>query len=111
MLRFECPYCDKDIELMGTKDIKLLHNLGPNAINARRKEGRFPEPVIDIVNRLLWTRVAVDEAMAKEAETKTVNFAHGLGQSLEALPREERERVIQILLEQVKEVQDGDGGG
>jgi hypothetical protein len=100
-VHIKCPHCGEDIELIGSVAIKQEFGLGPNAIEARRREGNFPEPVLDLTNRLLWLRQDVEEAMAKETETKIVEFVHELERSLSTLPKEEQDKAREMLTKQL----------
>lgn len=104
-MKIKCPHCGKDVDLIGTVGIKQEFGLGPNAIETRREDNRFPAPVLDLGNRLLWFRSEVEAAMADEAEAKIVKFVQELEQSLESLPESEREKARRILARQL------DGGG
>src|SRR5207244_1490487 len=97
----KCPHCGEDIELIGSVAIKREFGLGPNAIEARRRDGGFPEPVLDLTNRLLWLRQDVEEGMARETETKIVEFVHELERSLATLPKEEQEKAREMLTKQL----------
>lgn len=96
-----CPHCGEDIQLIGSVAIRREFGLGPNAIDARRKAGTFPEPVLDLTNRLLWLRRDVEDAMAKETETKILEFVSELEHSLEQLPEGEREKARELLAKQL----------
>jgi hypothetical protein len=100
-MNIKCPHCGEDIQLIGSVGIKKEFGLGPNAIDARRKDGSFPEPVLDLTNRLLWLRQDVEEAMAKETETKIVEFVQELERSLATLPDEEREKALKMLAKEI----------
>jgi hypothetical protein len=100
-VHIKCPHCGEDIELIGSVAIKQEFGLGPNAIEARRREGNFPEPVLDLTNRLLWLRQDVEEAMAKETETKIVEFVQELERSLSTLPKEEQDKAREMLTKQL----------
>jgi predicted DNA-binding transcriptional regulator AlpA len=49
-----CPNCGKPITLIGTKVIASEYGIGPNTLNAAQKKGEFPDPVLNLGNRLLW---------------------------------------------------------
>jgi len=100
-MQITCPNCGEDIELIGSVAIKKEFGLGPNAIEARRKEGNFPEPVLDLTNRLLWLRQDVANAMAKETEHKIMEFVSELERSLGKLPEGEREKAKELLAKQL----------
>jgi hypothetical protein len=95
-MQITCPNCGEDIELIGSVAIKSEFGLGPNAIDARRKAGGFPEPVLDLTNRLLWLRRDVEEAMAKETEDKILDFVQELERSLATLPEGERQKAREM---------------
>ena len=101
-MHISCPHCGTDIELIGSVAIKNEFRLGPNAIEARRRDGGFPEPVLDLTNRLLWLRQDVEEAMARETEAEIVKFVHELERSLETLPEEKREKARQMLAKELE---------
>jgi hypothetical protein len=105
-MEFKCPNCGEDIQLIGSVAIKAEFGLGPNAIETRRARGEFPEPVLDLTNRLLWIRKEVEAAMARETEAKIVDFVHQIERSLSSLPEEEQEKARQIL---AKELDAGTG--
>jgi predicted DNA-binding transcriptional regulator AlpA len=105
-MEFNCPNCGEDIQLIGTAVIKREFGLGPSAIDTRRARGEFPEPVLDLTNRLLWIRKEVEAAMARETEAKIVDFVHQIEHSLSSLPEDEQEKVRQIL---AKELDGGTG--
>lgn len=100
-MELKCPHCGKDIQLIGSVGIKDEFGLGPNAIESRRKSGDFPEPVLDLTNRLLWFRQEVEAAMAREAESKIVDFVQQLERSLASLPEDERERAREMLAKEL----------
>jgi hypothetical protein len=100
-MQITCPNCGEDIELIGSVAIKKEFGLGPNAIEARRKEGSFPEPVLDLTNRLLWLRQDVEDAMAKETERHIIQFVSKLERDLGKLPEGEREKARELLAKQL----------
>ena len=100
-MHIECPHCGKDIQLIGTVGIKQEFGLGPNAIETRRQDGRFPDPVLDLGNRLLFIRSAVEDAIALEQESKIVELVQGIESSLARLPKEKREKAKQLLAKQL----------
>lgn len=105
-MQFTCPNCGEDIHLVGSVAIKEEYGLGPSAIDARRKAGTFPEPVLNLTNRLLWVREAVEQAMARETEAKILDFVHELERSISTLPKDEQEKARQML---AKELDGGTG--
>ena len=100
-MHIKCPHCGEDIQLIGSVAIKKEFGLGPNAIDARRKEGTFPEPVLDLTNRLLWLRQDVEDSMARETENKIMEFVSELERSLGQLPEDEREKARELLAKQL----------
>ena len=100
-MHIKCPHCGEDIQLIGSVAIKQEFGLGPNAIDARRKDGAFPEPVLDLTNRLLWLRQDVEDAMARETESKIMEFVSDLERSLGQLPEDEREKARELLSKQL----------
>jgi len=96
-MRIQCPHCEENIELIGSVVIKQEFGLGPNAIEARRAAGTFPEPVLDLTNRLLWLRQDVEEAMARETEIKILEFVSELERSLASLPEDEQAKAREVL--------------
>jgi len=100
-MQITCPNCGKDIQLIGSVAIKKEFGLGPNAVEQRRKNGTFPEPVLDLTNRLLWLRQDVEDAMAHETETKIIEFVSELERSLGKLPEDERAKARELLAKQL----------
>jgi len=100
-MHIKCPHCGEDIQLIGSVAIKQEFGLGPNAIDARRKDGTFPEPVLDLTNRLLWLRQDVEDSMARETENKIMEFVSELERSLGQLPEDEREKARELLAKQL----------
>ena len=96
-MHVQCPNCEENIELIGSVALKEEFGLGPNAISARREAGTFPEPVLDLTNRLLWLRQDVEDAMAKETETKILEFVSELERSLSTLPEDEQTKAREVL--------------
>jgi hypothetical protein len=95
--RSHAPTATRFIHLIGTVGIKQEFGLGPNAIITRREEGRFPDPVLDLGNRLLWLRRDVDTAIGNEAEAKIVKVTDEIERSLAGLPAHQWEKVRQRL--------------
>lgn len=100
-MHITCPNCGEDIQLIGSIAIKKEFGLGPNAIEARRKNGEFPEPALDLTNRLLWLRRDVERAIAEETEAKIMDFVRELGRSLDTLPEDEREKALKMLAKEI----------
>jgi hypothetical protein len=100
-LHIKCPHCGEDIQLIGSVGIKKEFGLGPNAIDSRRKAGEFPEPVLDLTNRLLWLRQDVEDAMAKETEAKILDFVQDLERSLATLSEEDQKKARQMFADEM----------
>lgn len=100
-MQIRYPHCGDDIDLIGSVTIKQEFGLGPNAIDARRKAGTFPEPVLDLTNRLIWLRSDVEEAVARETEVEIERFVHELEESLGKLPEDKREKARQMLAKEL----------
>lgn len=100
-LTFDCPHCGQVIDLIGSVEIKEKYGLGPNAVESRRKDGTFPEPVLDLTNRLIWLRREVEDAATKATEARILDFVHDLERSLASLPEEEREKAREMLAKEL----------
>jgi len=100
-MQIKCPHCGEDIQLIGSVAIKHEFKLGPNAVETRRKNGDFPEPVLDLGNRLLWIRQHVVDAIAKERRREIVNVVQQLEQTLSMLSPEEQEEARRALAREI----------
>jgi len=96
-MHIRCPHCKEDIELIGSVVLKKEFELGPNAVSARREVGTFPKPVLDLGNRLLWLRQDVEDAVAKETETKILDFVSEIERDLQRLPEDEQAKAREVL--------------
>ena len=96
-MEFKCPHCGKPIRLIGQTTIKEEFGLGPNSVALRRKKGIFPEPVINLGNRLLFIREEVEEAIERDLNTRIEDFVENLERTIASLPEEEQRQARQAL--------------
>lgn len=97
-----CPHCGEIVSLIGSVVIEDEFKLGPAAVKSRRDAGTFPEPVLDLTNRLLWLRSDVEAAIAKETQGKVVEFVQEIEDLIERLPPDQREKARQLLADELE---------
>lgn len=99
MNTLRCPHCDKDIELVGQKELTEVYGLGPNPVAHQRSLGQFPEPVLSFGNRNMWLRETIEAYVEERKRERVAKLVEDFAETLASLPETEREDAVKMLSE------------
>lgn len=101
-MQVKCPHCKKDIELVGTRELREQYHLSENQIQHAREGGKMPEPWLSLENRYLYERGAIETFIEERSREKVKGAVEEIIAAISNLPADEQAEARKILDEELK---------
>jgi hypothetical protein len=96
-LTVTCPHCGKDIDLIGTRELREEFHLSDNQIQHARETDQLPEPWLSLENRYLYERGAIEAWIEQRSRAKVEASVKEILAAIQNLPADEQAEARKVL--------------